>query len=57
MDILSDELILLLLAAAMLYYHQAHFDLEPSIKNLNRGPELIAKWLERPKLLFKGTGL
>lgn len=52
-----DELILLFLAAVMLYYHQAHFDLEPSIKNSNRGPELIAEWLERPKLLFKGTGL
>jgi hypothetical protein len=43
MDILSDELILLFLAAVMIYYHQTHFDLESSIKNPNRGPELIAE--------------
>jgi hypothetical protein len=57
MDILFNELVLLFLAAVMLYYHQAHFNLEPSIKNPKKGPELIVEWLERPKLLFKGTGL
>jgi hypothetical protein len=57
MDILSDELIFLFLITAMLYYHQAHFDLRPSIANPKRGFELINEWLERPKLLYKGTGL
>ena len=57
MDILSDEFFLLFLVAAILYYQQAHFDLQPSISNPRRGPELIAEWLDRPKVLFKGTGL
>jgi hypothetical protein len=51
------SLFFLFLITAMLYYHQAHFNLRPSIVNPKKGFELINEWLERPKLLYKGTGL
>jgi hypothetical protein len=54
---MMHDLVFIAILLAITQYHSTRFNLSSTIRDRRRGAQTITDWLERPFLLYRGTGL